>query len=200
MYQPRPVLSYPVLSVGQQPEQTKQYLFTKAHKLPTDEELTVEEVNLSSVTLTAAAFQYGKYCENYNNEFMLCRREEKDPRKCLDEGKLVTSCALEFFRKVKKSCSAELADYSYCLDKSSTNLDPSKCRRTQGVYDQCILDNLGIERPHFGYFSRAKVHHTERPRPPVLGVPEGGEFPNKPDGLPDDFPMSKPAYGNRRFM
>jgi hypothetical protein len=41
--------------------------FTKKHILPTDEELTVEEINVDTVTLRAGAFQYGKYCENYNN-------------------------------------------------------------------------------------------------------------------------------------
>lgn len=37
------------------------------HVLPTDEELTVPEVNLSSASLRAGAFHMGKYCENQNN-------------------------------------------------------------------------------------------------------------------------------------
>ena len=59
-------------------------------------------------------------------EFMLCRKEEKDPRKCIEEGKMVTACALEFFRKVKKACPQELKDYSQCLDKSSTDMNPKQ--------------------------------------------------------------------------
>lgn len=35
--------------------------------LPTEEELTVPEVNLSSPALRAGAFHMGKYCENQNN-------------------------------------------------------------------------------------------------------------------------------------
>lgn len=35
--------------------------------LPSDEELTVPEVNLSSPALRAGAFHMGKYCENQNN-------------------------------------------------------------------------------------------------------------------------------------
>ncbi len=57
---------------------------------------------------------------------MLCRKEEKDPRKCIEEGKMVTSCALEFFRKVKKACPQELKDYAHCLDKSSTDMNPKQ--------------------------------------------------------------------------
>ena len=69
--------------------------------LPTEEELTVDEVQLGSVYLKAGSQHLGKYCESQNNEFMLCRLEEKDPRKCVSDGKAVTSCALEFFSKVK---------------------------------------------------------------------------------------------------
>lgn len=32
-----------------------------------------------------------------------------------------------------------------------------RCRNTQGVYDKCVFDNMGIERPEYGYFCRAKV-------------------------------------------
>jgi NADH dehydrogenase (ubiquinone) 1 alpha subcomplex subunit 8 len=35
--------------------------------IPSDEELTVPEVNLSSPALRAGAFHMGKYCENINN-------------------------------------------------------------------------------------------------------------------------------------
>lgn len=32
-----------------------------------------------------------------------------------------------------------------------------RCRNTQGAYDKCVLDNLQIDRPEYGYFCRAKV-------------------------------------------
>lgn len=35
--------------------------------LPSEEELTVPEVNLSGPALRAGAFHLGKYCENQNN-------------------------------------------------------------------------------------------------------------------------------------
>lgn len=31
------------------------------------------------------------------------------------------------------------------------------CRKTQGVFDKCMKDSLDIDRPDFGYFTRAKV-------------------------------------------
>ncbi|XP_037953332.1 NADH dehydrogenase [ubiquinone] 1 alpha subcomplex subunit 8 [Teleopsis dalmanni] len=162
--------------------------------IPPDEELTVQELNLSTPALKAGAFHLGKECEHHNLEFMLCRNELDDPRACLNEGKAVTSCALDFFRKVKKSCSEEFAQYANCLDKSSGIMGYEHCRKTQGVFDKCMLDNLGIERPEYGYFARAKIHATERPAPPK---PEKKVYADATPGLPDDYPRTAAKYGSR---
>ena len=42
-------------------------VFTKNLKMPTDEELTVQEVNISTSGLRAGAFHLGKHCEQQNN-------------------------------------------------------------------------------------------------------------------------------------
>ncbi|XP_017468670.1 PREDICTED: NADH dehydrogenase [ubiquinone] 1 alpha subcomplex subunit 8 [Rhagoletis zephyria] len=162
--------------------------------LPTDEELTVQELNLSTSALRAGAFHLGKQCENQNNEFMLCRQELDDPRACLSEGKAVTNCALDFFRKVKKTCHEEFLQYATCLDKSSGNMAFGHCRNTQGVFDKCVSDNLGIDRPDYGYFTRAKIHSTEREAPPK---PQKKEYPDATPGLPDDYPRPPAKYGAR---
>lgn len=56
------------------------------------------QINVSSAVLKAAAHHFGSQCDKPNKEFMLCRWEEKDPRKCLNEGRKVNECALNFFR------------------------------------------------------------------------------------------------------
>ncbi|XP_055902314.1 NADH dehydrogenase [ubiquinone] 1 alpha subcomplex subunit 8 [Eupeodes corollae] len=162
--------------------------------LPTEEELTVQELNLSTAALRAGSFHLGKHCEFQNNEFMLCRQELDDPRACINEGKAVTGCALDFFRKVKKTCYEEFMQYATCLDKSSGNMAFGHCRKTQGVLDKCVLDNLGIERPDYGYFTRARIHATERPAPPKK---EKTVYPDATPGLPDDFPRPPAKYGSR---
>ncbi|CAD6210750.1 GSCOCG00012791001-RA-CDS, partial [Cotesia congregata] len=110
---------------------------TEKTPLPTEEELTVPEINLSWPVLHAASFYLGKYCENQNNvkrqinliiffffffllEFMLCRTE-LDEIKCLNEGKAVTACAFDFLRKLKKHCYQEFDQYYNCVYKSSRN-------------------------------------------------------------------------------
>ena len=50
---------------------------------------------------------------------MLCREELQDPRKCIKEGKDLTNCAMNFFRKLKKTCRPEFETYTKCIDKSS---------------------------------------------------------------------------------
>lgn len=56
---------------------------------------------------------------------MLCRDELNDPRKCLNEGKQVTNCGIEFFKKVKKSCLSEFTQYQKCLIAGSSNFEYS---------------------------------------------------------------------------
>ena len=48
--------------------------------LPSEAEMTVQEVPLGTPSLRAGAMHLGKYCEAKNNEFMLCRSETQDPR------------------------------------------------------------------------------------------------------------------------
>ncbi|KAK9886634.1 hypothetical protein WA026_017557 [Henosepilachna vigintioctopunctata] len=162
--------------------------------LPTEEELTVTEVNLTGNLLKAAAFHYGKACLSENNEFMLCRNELDDPRACINEGKAVTSCALNFFRQVKKSCAGEFMQYANCIDKSSSTSAYGPCRKTQAAFDKCMKDNLNMERAPFDYFARVHVHKTDRPRPLPEPIPH---FPDPPVALPEDAPKPPAKYGSR---
>ncbi|ESN99574.1 hypothetical protein HELRODRAFT_84162 [Helobdella robusta] len=147
--------------------------FTNDDYLPTFEDLQVEELKLSSAPLRAGAHHFGKYCDNQCKEFMLCNEEEKDPRKCLNEGKNVTKCGLEFFNKVKDNCAVEFTKYWKCVDHSDHDMSFRHCRRLQSEFDKCIFDKLGQERPPLGYFSKIRVHNTTRPKPErKLNLPE----------------------------
>lgn len=46
---------------------------------------------------------------------MLCKVEEKDPRKCIEEGKRLTACGKDFYQKVKNSCKQELEALTNCV-------------------------------------------------------------------------------------
>lgn len=168
---------------------------TKNLTLPSDEELTVQEITVSYPLLQAASFYIGKKCEWHNNEFTLCKQETNDPRKCINEGKNVTACALEVFQGIKKHCQKEFIQYVNCLEESSGTMELSLCRKTQAVIDDCVLKNLNIERPPFGYFCEAKVHNTTRPKPDQKPL----EFPDAvPEAKQPPYPPAK--YPFRQYM
>jgi len=130
------------------------------------EELTVKELDVTAPTLFAASQYLGKYCEKPSLEFMLCKNENRrDPRPCLEYGKTLTACSIDFFRDVKKTCLGEFDQYTECIDRSSADYKLSKCRKTQAVLDSCFMDKLALRRPQDpGYYSRAKVMDTDRPK------------------------------------
>lgn len=56
----------------------------------------VEEIGTTSAPLKSAAFFIGGGdCKKYNEDFMLCKAESRDPEHCLKEGRRVTRCAQE---------------------------------------------------------------------------------------------------------
>lgn len=110
----------------------------------TAEQLDVEELQITSAVLVGAAHHYGEHCWKENDAFMICRVDTKDPRKCLEEGKKVTNCAKEFFKKIKGSCNQEFTEHWTCLDYK--NQDLTQCRKTQKVFDSCMADKLNMHR------------------------------------------------------
>lgn len=110
----------------------------------TTEQLEVDELKVTSAVLVGAAHHYGSFCSKENDDFMDCRIDTKDPRKCLEEGKKVTRCATEFFKKVKGACNEEFTQYWTCLDYN--NQDLSNCRKIQKPYDTCMAEKLNIQR------------------------------------------------------
>ncbi|XP_038845574.1 NADH dehydrogenase [ubiquinone] 1 alpha subcomplex subunit 8-like [Salvelinus fontinalis] len=133
-------------------------------EVPTFNDLNVEEISVSSAVLKGAAHHYGSQCDKANKEFMLCRWEEKDPRKCLNEGRKVNECALNFFRQIKGSCAESFTEYWTCLDYSNL-AELRQCRKQQQAFDSCVQDKLGWERPNLGELSKVTKVDTSRPLP-----------------------------------
>lgn len=68
------------------------------------------------------------------------------------------------------------------------------CRNTQAVLDKCMLDNLEMDRPEYGYFCRAKIHQTDRPAP---AKKLKKVYEDATPGLPDDYPRPPAKFGSR---
>lgn len=57
-----------------------------------------------------------------------------------------------------------------------------------------MIDNLGIERPYYGYFTEVKVHKTARPKP----IDEGPTvYPDATPYLPEGIEKPPAKYGLR---
>lgn len=70
------------------------------------------------------------------------------------------------------------------------------CKNTQAVFDKCVLDKMGLERPHFGWQAEAHFHYTKRPKPKE----EITYYTDVPDKLPDEkVKHPDPKFGVR-FM
>ncbi|GAV01244.1 hypothetical protein RvY_11984 [Ramazzottius varieornatus] len=171
-------------------------VITKDVLLPTYDELAVEEIKLSSPALKAAATQVGKYCDDINKEFMLCRAEEKDPRRCLKEGKQVTECSLDFFRKIKKHCYRQFERHWHCVENQTPEMNPKYCRRSQAYFDHCVKEHLGQDPPVIGHFAQVRIHDSTRPKPNWQPIREYEPTPS----LPEDYPKPDAAYGSRAFF
>lgn len=147
-------------------------VLTKDFTFPPDEELTGPELNVTASALATGAFHLGIYCEEPCKEFMLCRDELNDPRKCMKEGRQVTDCGIEFFKKVKKSCLTEFVDYQRCLIRGSEDYDYGPCRNFQDVFNNCVKKHIGVERPRPFYFCEPRIHDSKRPKPDTIFYPK----------------------------
>ncbi|CAF4208433.1 unnamed protein product [Rotaria socialis] len=140
--------------------------FTNDLKLPTYEELECPVVNISSPALRAGSFHLAKYCDSQFKEFMLCRQEEQDPRKCVKEGKEVSLCSIDFFRQVRDTCNDTFTTFWTCLDNSQDGeMSFNYCKAEQKAFELCAKNKMNLERPEPGYFSMVRMHDSKRPVP-----------------------------------
>jgi len=130
---------------------------------------------------------------------MQCRAEERDPRKCLNEGREVTECGLSFIQDVKKTCRDEAEAFARCVEWNSQDLQFEFCRREEKIFDACMDKKMKAVKPPFGYFSQVRIHDSKR-QPPL---PRVAEFPDKSIGLPKDYEELKNPphrHGSRWFF
>merc|ERR1711939_1037189 len=67
----------------------------------------VDELGVTSAPLKSASFFIGEYCKPYNEDFMLCKAESRDPAHCLAEGRKVTRTGSAWRGTTRSSTTAE---------------------------------------------------------------------------------------------
>ncbi|RKP08474.1 NADH dehydrogenase, alpha subcomplex, subunit 8 [Thamnocephalis sphaerospora] len=104
----------------------------------------VDEIGATGAPLASAAFFIGAHCKDYNEDFMLCKAENRDPAHCLKEGRKVTRCAADVIAKLRDNCGAEFERHWKCLD--NRNLEFQRCRTEERPLNECVFAKLGLKK------------------------------------------------------
>ncbi|KAI7902814.1 uncharacterized protein BX663DRAFT_531297 [Cokeromyces recurvatus] len=104
----------------------------------------VDELGATSAPLKSASFFIGQYCKEYNEDFMLCKNENNNPKHCLKEGRKVTRCAIDLITKLRENCGKEFEAHWQCLENN--NQEFGACRVPEQTFNTCVFEKLGLEK------------------------------------------------------
>ncbi|KAL8290471.1 hypothetical protein RQP46_002729 [Phenoliferia psychrophenolica] len=104
----------------------------------------VDEIGVTSAPLKTASFFIGEHCKDYNEDFMLCKAESRDPEHCLKEGRKVTRCAQDLITKVRTTCLKEFDAHWECLERN--NQEFFLCRKPETAFNSCIFEKLKLSK------------------------------------------------------
>ncbi|KAF8524640.1 hypothetical protein BU17DRAFT_74742 [Hysterangium stoloniferum] len=122
----------------------------------------VAELGVTSAPLKSAAFFLGGFCKDYNEDFMLCKAENRDPAHCLKEGRRVTRCAADLINKLRENCLKEFDSHWQCLEKN--NQEYYMCRKPERTLNQCVFDKLGLTKTiPDSPAGKPQIHEVEKP-------------------------------------
>ncbi|EPS92898.1 NADH dehydrogenasealpha subcomplex subunit 8 [Fomitopsis schrenkii] len=122
----------------------------------------VQELGATSAPLKSAAFFLGAYCKDYNEDFMLCKAENRDPEHCLKEGRRVTRCAIDLITKMRESCAAEFEQHWNCLEKHNQEYYP--CRKPERTLNKCMFEKFGLVKTIPGTpEGKTPIHEVRNP-------------------------------------
>ncbi|GFZ43805.1 NADH-ubiquinone oxidoreductase 20.8 kDa subunit [Saitozyma sp. JCM 24511] len=122
----------------------------------------VDELGATSAPLKSASFFIGQHCKDVNEDFMLCKAENRDPAHCLKEGRKVTRCAAEVIGKIRESCLAEFDAHWQCLEKNNQYFQA--CRKPERALNQCVFTKLNLSKTIPGSpEGQPQIHEKKNP-------------------------------------
>lgn len=85
----------------------------------------------------------------YNDDFMVCKRDNMNPEKCALEGRKVTRCAIDLMQKLSENCPDEFSAHWKCLEVSNNYY--WKCRAEERTFNQCVFSKMVFHIPSSPY-------------------------------------------------
>ncbi|KAF8231374.1 NADH dehydrogenase, alpha subcomplex, subunit 8 [Tricholoma matsutake] len=122
----------------------------------------VAELGVTSAPLKSAAFFIGAYCKEYNEDFMLCKAEDRNPEHCLKEGRRVTRCATDLINKMREHCLKDFDEHWNCLERN--NQEYYHCRKPERTLNACMFEKLGLMKTIPGApEGQVPIHEVKNP-------------------------------------
>ncbi|PVG00019.1 putative NADH dehydrogenase 22K chain precursor [Serendipita vermifera] len=103
----------------------------------------VDEIGATSAPLKSASFFIGAKCQEFNEDFMLCK-SKKRAEDCMMEGRRVTRCAADLLEKMRAVCAKEFEAHWQCLEKNNQEFYP--CRKEERPLNACMFTKLGLTK------------------------------------------------------
>jgi len=123
---------------------------------------TIPEVGATSGPLKSAAFFIGDKCKAFNDDFMLCKKENRDPEHCLKEGRRVTRCAQDVLTQLRANCETVWNAHWKCLENN--NQEYNRCRKLEKSLNGCAFDKLKFDKQIPGLREgEVPIHLKENP-------------------------------------
>ncbi|KAJ2367336.1 ndufa8, NADH-ubiquinone oxidoreductase complex I 19kd subunit [Coemansia sp. RSA 2611] len=117
----------------------------------------VDEVGVTGAPLKSASYFIGSLCKEYNEDFMLCKNEDRNPEHCLKEGRKVTRCAINALQKIQSQCLDEFRAHWTCLDNK--NQEFGQCREPEKAYNACLFKAFGWKKDvPFAPTNKPQIH------------------------------------------
>ncbi|KAF3785964.1 NADH dehydrogenase ubiquinone 1 alpha subcomplex subunit 8-A [Nymphaea thermarum] len=87
----------------------------------------------TSAVLMAASKHIATRCREENRAFILCKKKDPNPEKCLDKGQQVTRCVLSLLKKLHEKCPQEMDAYASCMYYHTNEFE--FCRKEQQKFE-----------------------------------------------------------------
>ncbi|KAG5518510.1 hypothetical protein PMAC_002906 [Pneumocystis sp. 'macacae'] len=121
--------------------------YNSIDKTPLPKEIPiVDEIGATSAPLKAASYFIGTRCKSFNEDYMLCKAENKGKGEepCLKEGRRVTRCSISVLEDLHTYCASSFKKYWQCLDDN--NHEFRACRVNEREFNKCVFEHLKLEK------------------------------------------------------
>ncbi|KAI3636737.1 hypothetical protein MIR68_005004 [Amoeboaphelidium protococcarum] len=116
--------------------------YSPDYKNPTPE--SFKELETTQTPLVSIAYFINEHCKDYNDDYMLCKRDNGDPAMCALEGRRVSRCVRDLVQKTDDKCKESFDSHWKCLQQNNNYY--WKCRDQEKMLNQCMYKNFGYKK------------------------------------------------------